>query len=154
MIKKLLLISALLISTSSIAYDFLPNKNLTPGKAASTNVAEVCVKDYAIKSRNVTQSTKIKVYKQYGVSVDTCRKGCKIDHLIPLSIGGSNDITNLWPHEYGAEWTVFEKTRLEVLLRKEICNSGMPIAEAQSCIATNWTTCYNKFYPNQHKAKK
>jgi hypothetical protein len=154
MIKQIIAFTILYIATSSMAYDFLPNAKLTPGKSASINIPEVCTKDYPLKSRNVTQSTKKKVYERYSVNVDKCRDGCKIDHLIPLSIGGSNDITNLWPHEYGAEWTVYEKTRLEVKLRTEVCSLRLPIQTAQQCIATNWTQCYNQFYPNQHKGKK
>lgn len=154
MIKKFLVITSLLFTTSSFAYNFLPNPELTPGKIASVNLDEICAKNYALNSRNVSSATKMKVYKLYNIDLTSCRGGCKIDHLIPLSIGGSNDISNLWPHEYGAEWKVFQKTRLEVRLRKAICHEQMPIDEAQQCIASNWTQCYNHFYPNQAKGIK
>lgn len=154
MFKKIITIGTLLLASSSFAYDFLPNSEITPGKVASVDVIEVCTKDYSINNRRVSSSTKTKVYKLYNVNIKECRGGCKIDHLIPLAIGGSNDIKNLWPHEYGAEWTVYQKTRLEVRLRKAVCQENMPIEEAQQCIASNWTQCYNHFYPSNKKGQK
>ncbi len=141
-----------LMATSANAseYYYLPNSTLTPGDVASVNKEEVCNPAYPAKARDVSNSKKNAVYKRYGVTKDKCTKGCKIDHLIPLAIGGSNDLKNLWPHEYGADWTVYEKTRLEVRLRKAVCKENMPIEKAQQCIASNWTTCYEGFYPGQH----
>lgn len=60
---------------------------------------------YTKKVRNVTESEKKKVYSEYGLSGNNqgfCKgtQGCEIDHLIPLEIGGSNDISNLWPQPY------------------------------------------------------
>lgn len=129
-------------------YPYLPDPAKTPGVAASTDKELVCQKEYPSRSRNVSNSTKKKVYESYGVDKKLCTKGCKIDHLIPIAIGGSNEVGNLWPHEYGAEWNVFAKTRLEIRLRKEVCNGQIPITEAQACIANDWTECFKKFYPN------
>ena len=146
--KKVLLL-ALALSAPVMAgskYPHLPSPTLTPGAVASTDTALVCEKDYPARSRNVTNTTKNKVYALHKVDKAQCIKGCKIDHLIPLSIGGSNDMTNLWPHEYGADWTVFQKTRLEVRLRKEVCTGKMPIAEAQECVRKDWTQCFQRFY--------
>lgn len=127
-------------------YPYLPNPQLTPGVVQSTSVAEVCKKGYPERVRNVTGTIKNKVYKAYNIDKEQCVKGCKIDHLIPLSIGGSNDPKNLWPHEYGADWNVYAKTRLEIRLRKEVCLGNMPILEAQTCIQSDWTQCYLRFY--------
>lgn len=128
-------------------YSYLPDPVKTPGVVGSTDTALVCEKDYPARVRHVTNTTKKKVYKRYNVKKELCTQGCKIDHLIPLSIGGSNDIENLWPHEYGAERNVFQKTRLEVRLRKEVCTGKLPITEAQTCIKNNWAQCFDRFYP-------
>jgi len=47
-------------------------------------------------NRNVTYSLRKKIYRLYGVPKEF-RKDYTIDHLVPLSLGGSNDIKNLWP---------------------------------------------------------
>ena len=141
-----------LAAVAGSKYSYLPDPVMTPGVVASTDQALVCERDYPARSRYVTNTTKNKVYKAYKIKKELCTNGCKIDHLIPLSIGGSNDIQNLWPHEYGAEWTVFEKTRLEVRLRKEVCSGKLPIVEAQVCIQNDWTKCFERFY--EHKPRK
>lgn len=46
--------------------------------------------------REVPWAMRQEVYRMYGIPA-MCRKFYTIDHFIPLSLGGSNDITNLWP---------------------------------------------------------
>jgi hypothetical protein len=146
--KKTFISILLLLSFSASAYDFLPDPKLTPGKSSEHSLKEICSNGYPARSRNVSDATKTKIYKLYNVDKTKCRGGCKIDHLIPLSIGGSNDTENLWPHEYNQFWSVYKKTRLEVRLRREVCSGQLPITEARACVASDWTACYNRFYPN------
>jgi hypothetical protein len=136
------------------SYYHLPDPVLTPGAVATTDTALVCQKGYTERARVVPRSRLNKVYQNYGVEKSKCRGGCKIDHLIPLAVGGSNDIENLWPHEYRAEWTVYEKTRLEVRLRKEVCNAkSITIQEAQACFRDDWTRCHARYFPGDHEAR-
>lgn len=46
--------------------------------------------------RNVSSATKASIYRRYGVS-RRCKSQYTIDHFIPLSLGGTNDVNNLWP---------------------------------------------------------
>jgi len=135
-------------------YHHIPNRVLTPGDIASTDVDVICQKDYPAKSRRVSNSLREKVYTLHKVQKSQCRGDCKIDHLVPLAIGGSNDIKNLWAHEYGADYSVHEKTRLEVLMRKKVCTEGMPIQQAQACFVWDWTQCYEFFYPGQNLKRR
>lgn len=134
------------MSAQAIIYN-LPNPILTPGAVSPDTKASVCSAKYTIAARHVTETTRKKVYAAYNTSPTTCEGGCKIDHLIPLAIGGSNDVKNLWPHAYKQDWSVYRKTRLEVKLRKDVCSGKTPIQEARTCIATNWIDCYQKNYP-------
>jgi hypothetical protein len=144
----------LFCATTAQSYPYLPSPELTPGLVASTDTVLVCAKDYPAKARNVSRSIKNKVYRAHKVDKERCNKGCKIDHLIPLSIGGSNDPRNLWPHEYGADWNVFSKTRLEVRLRKEVCSGRMEITQAQECIRKDWTQCFQQFYQGDNNGNR
>src|SRR5258708_4718387 len=77
----------------------LPDKLCTPGSIL-TNVTDkdVCVHGYTEKVRNVPQSLKREVFAQYGITKDFGT--FEIDHLVSLELGGSNDISNLWPEAY------------------------------------------------------
>ena len=75
---------------------YLPDPACTPGLALNVTTSEVCVSGYSSTVRNVSVSLKETVYAEYGIANHT--KGeYEIDHLISLQLGGSNDITNLWP---------------------------------------------------------
>lgn len=50
----------------------------------------------AICRRAVTWFAKDLVYDHYGIS-KRCRSYYTVDHYIPLSMGGSNELNNLWP---------------------------------------------------------
>lgn len=151
--KKLVITGLLCVATGCFAYPYLPNRSLTPGVSSNSSLAEICAAGYPERSRNVTSSTKNKVYQLYNVNLAKCRGGCKIDHLIPLSIGGANDIGNLWPHEYNQQWSVYKKTRLEVRLRRDVCAGKRDLTEARQCIASNWTTCYTATFGSTQPAK-
>ena len=66
------------------------------------------------------------------------RTAAKLITWLPLELGGSNDIRNLWPQpdEPRPGWD--EKNRLENELHAEVCAGKMPLADAQHCIAANW----------------
>ena len=70
----------------------------------------------------------------------------EIDHLIPLTVGGSNDLANLWPQPYGVPGA-HQKDVLENKLHAQVCSGKMTLAEAQHQIATNWFALYRSLYP-------
>lgn len=130
-------------------YKYRPDRNLTPGHVAGNAFEDVCSSGYPERSRNVTFSTKKRVFDTYKTPIkDRAGDVSKIDHLVPLSIGGSNDVRNLWPHYYKGHpvWTVYKKSRLEVKLRKMVCNEKYDIIKAQLCVSSSWVGCYRKIF--------
>jgi hypothetical protein len=112
----------------------LPNRQLTPGAAATTDAAQVCTPRYAEKHRNVSAKTAAEVYAAYRMhSV----KGvcCEVDHLIPLELGGSNAKANLWPQLWAE---AREKDKVENFLHRQVCSGKMPLATAQRMIVRDW----------------
>jgi hypothetical protein len=91
---------ASMLSTPSLQYDpahaVLPDPKLTPGSTVSgAGAADVCTPGWASEHRHVTENMRDQVYAEYGrVRGPDC---CEVDHLIPLELGGSNDMKNLWP---------------------------------------------------------
>jgi hypothetical protein len=125
----------------------LPNSKLTPGDTISgVTAAGVCTSGWATDHQHVTEEMRARVYAEYGLPYG----GDEVDHLIPLELGGSNDVKNLWPQPYSCAQKALcgtnydprpgagEKDELENELHGEVCKGGMSLADAQHCIASNW----------------
>src|SRR5262249_58492647 len=63
------------------------------------------------------------------------RPASELDHLVSLELGGSNDITNLWP-EVGS--LPNPKDTVENALHRAVCDRRVSLRRAQRAIATNW----------------
>jgi hypothetical protein len=122
----------------------MPNAALTPGDVLSTNVNEICVSGYAKRARDVSTATKNQVYAEYGI-ISRAPGEYEIDHLVPLGIGGSNDVKNLWPQPTNPRPGRLEKDALEDELHKRICDRSIDLRTAQSDIATDWVAAYRKY---------
>jgi hypothetical protein len=121
-----------------------PDPRLTPGDVFSdATAAEVCTPGWAGEHRQVSESTKDQVYQEYGRSRGPgC---CEVDHLIPLELGGSNDLKNLWPQPDEPRPGDMEKDQLENELHRLVCSGKMALADAQKCIASDWVKCWETY---------
>ncbi|MFA5188703.1 MAG: HNH endonuclease signature motif containing protein [Patescibacteria group bacterium] len=152
-----LLVSTLLISgnfiysktTATVIFgtcqmqDRLPDPVCTPGAIFQVTEEDICVKGYTKKVRNVTAKTKNLVFQEYGIT--THAKGeYEVDHFIPLELGGSNDLKNLWPEPAEPRPGFHEKDRVENYLHRQVCTGQMTLAEAQKQIQTNWLEVYEQ----------
>lgn len=122
----------------------MPNAAITPGEVLSTNVNEICISGYAKRTRDVSTATKNEVYAEYGITSHAPNQ-YEIDHLIPLGIGGANDIRNLWPQPTDPRPGRLEKDALEDELHNRICDRSLDIRTAQQAVATNWLAAYLKY---------
>ena len=147
------LLTLLLASLSARAGEHdLPNRSLTPGVALAGITAEqVCRPGYAAKARDVSSATKQAVYVAYGLVGNHSgycggSKGCEVDHLISLELGGSNDAANLWAQSYESQpWNARRKDHLENTLHALVCSGRLSLSEAQRAIAENWIEAYRRF---------
>jgi hypothetical protein len=124
-----------------------PDINITPGSIISTDIETICVSGYSSSVRNVSGKLKKAVYDSYNVlKSDRGGSTSKMDHLIPLMIGGSNNINNLWPHYFNTDsgYGVLKKNDLENTLHRLVCKGKIDIKYSQLCISANWINCYNK----------
>jgi len=125
----------------------LPDPQLTPGAVFHVEVATICQPGYARSARHVSTRTKHRVYAEYGITPDGQRY--EVDHLIPLEIGGSNSIRNLWPEARFTEpWNALDKDKLERRLHALVCNGRLDLGVAQAAIASNWIEAYQKYMPH------
>jgi hypothetical protein len=135
------------IQIPSLNYDprhaLLPDPKLTPGDALpAVTAADICTPGWASEHRHVTESMRDQVYAEYGrTRGPDC---CEVDHLIPLELGGSNGMKNLWPQPDAPRPGWAEKDQLENELHAEVCAGKLPLADAQHCIASNWVACWEQ----------
>lgn len=133
---------SLILGTATAAADELavPNPILTPGAIdPAASVGIVCNRSTK-ERRSVTASMKAAVLAAYNVP-EAESSHYEIDHLIPLAIGGSNALANLWPQPWVE---ADEKDVLEVELQREVCHGLVSQAEAQHDIADDWASAYRR----------
>jgi len=123
----------------------LPDPVLTPGEARNISLAEVKkLRSGAARISNIPTDVKRAVFWAYGLSVD--EKNYELDHLIPLSLGGSNSAKNLWPHSRkGSFWTVEKKLTLEKSVYRLVCAGHLSLVAARQEVASNWPKAYRKY---------
>ena len=147
-VSKALLALCLLWNVSALAQrltPYLPNPEFTPGDVFDVTMEDICTPGYSKKVRAVTKALRDQAFTKYGIMSD--RRGeYQIDHLIPLALGGSNSIKNLWPLPNNTSpWNARAKDALEVRLQKLVCSGQVALETAQHQIATDWTEAYRKF---------
>ena len=117
---------------------YLPDPKCSPGDVLTTDTSIICVTGYTKTVRNVTEKKKNEVYAAYGVASRTTGE-YEMDHIIPLELGGSNDVKNLYPEPAEPRPGFHEKDKVENWLHDQVCEHGMNISRAQEMIARNWT---------------
>jgi hypothetical protein len=116
----------------------LPDPACTPGAVfPNVTAAQICRPGYAKSVRNVPNSVKDQVYREYGIRSHRAGQ-YEVDHLVSLELGGSNDIANLWPEAAEPRPGFHEKDRYENYLHDQVCQGAISLPEAQRRIAADW----------------
>ena len=148
LLPALLLLAA---ATVGAAAADLPDSLKTPGAARDITVQELCSTSTRPYRETMERDAKKEAYRRYELEGNCdgyCSgpEGCEVDHLIPLELGGANDIRNLWPEPFdGTVWNAHVKDRLETFLHRQVCENDMPLRQAQNEIASNWIDAYRRY---------
>jgi hypothetical protein len=133
----------------------LPDPDCTPGAVfPNTTPQEICVSGYTQTVRNVPVSLKKKVYAEYGIPYPQPTGSYEADHLIPLELGGNNDISNLFPEAANPVQGFREKDLVENFLHQEVCAGRADLISAQYQIASDWLKVWGSLTPEQVKYLK
>ena len=133
----------------------LPDAACTPGAvdAAVTQAdiaTTVCRHGYSASVRppvGLTEPAKFRSMASYDASGPP--SGYEYDHLVPLGLGGSSDVRNLWaepdqgsPGQFdaGDGYGRNAKDGVESRLAAAVCAGRLPLGAAQDAIARDWTT--------------
>jgi len=122
---------------------YKPKPKLTPGDALNVSADDLCKPGHEEIEGTISVRVKNQVFERYGIRGTLI--GYHVDHLIPLGLGGSNSIKNLWPQPLGGDWMNQMKNRLERRLRKLVCNGALDVKIAQQEIARDWIGAYKKY---------
>jgi hypothetical protein len=126
----------------------LPDSTLTPGATLEVTREDLCRSDYTSPAANIPIALKQQTFDRYGIRPDAI--GYNVDHLIPVSLGGSNSPKNLWPQLLSSEWNYHMKNRLELMLYKMVCKGSLALEKAQQEIAADWVAAYKKYMTKRH----
>lgn len=125
----------------------LPDPGCTPGSimfgVSEKNIkSTICKRGWTATIRPPASQTR---YAKYHVAYPAYHVKSsavsELDHLVPLELGGSNDITNLWP-ELGKQPN--SKDAVENAINHAVCAHKVSLAAAQQAIASDWITAETK----------
>lgn len=129
-----------------------PDMTMTPGDVFDVTKEQICRPGYTKEVRNVSIQTKRQVYEEYGVSYPQPRGAYEVDHFIPLELGGSNDIKNLFLEAASPAPGFHEKDIVENYLHDQVCHGKESLVEAQNEIRADWYAVYKRI-PNPQNYK-
>jgi hypothetical protein len=169
---SLSLVILLLALTPAMAADpVLPDQTKTPGAIdKSVHGTEICAANwargnpptqggslsYGRAARETSEALKEEVFRNYGLE-DPRDRGHRyeVDHRVPLSLGGRDEISNLWPESRTAVgFNAWIKDRREYRLYTLVCHPmpGDPIITlraAQDAFLGDWTKAYATYCKNE-----
>lgn len=121
----------------------LPN---VPGDIMTTNLSIICVVNYTKTVRDVPQSLREEIFARDKVSYPQPTGTTEVDHIVPLCLGGSNSINNLFVEFAEPRPGFKEKDKLENYLCDHVCSGEINIDYAQRRIAEDWYSYYKEIY--------
>lgn len=119
----------------------VPDRSCTPGSvAAGASALCTTATEPAAPPSQELFSTMDAAQTAYGVRVSN-GGAISLDHLVPLDLGGSNDISNLWPLPSKEDDRAGrEKAAVDATLNKAVCAGTIGLGAAQNALSINWTT--------------
>lgn len=113
----------------------------TPGatNAAVTDATvhtNICAPNAKFTTPELSSATKRHVFASYHIA-NSKRRKYVIDRLVPLELGGTSDVSNLWPQPRSEATT---KDLEERSVRNVVCSGKVDLATAQQAFATDWRT--------------
>jgi hypothetical protein len=129
------LLTLMLAIPAQAGEEMLPNRKFTPGRIARKD------KD----RQGVTEEMERKVFSRYQIPWRR-RLEFKVDHLIPLELGGADAVENLWPQSlYVRPYNAMRKELLTECLLARIAAGKMTLAKAQEEISEDWISCFVEY---------
>jgi hypothetical protein len=127
----------------AVAAAQLPNNNYTPGKTERVDVKQLCAANVDASAKPVSDWQKNTTLERYGVRPENFNG--ELEHLVPVSLGGTNDPDNLYPFHAQGEYTLEAKQRLATKLHDLVCDGKISLKQAQDVFKKDWTRGYKQY---------
>lgn len=137
------LTAAAVAAIPAMAAAQLPSVFQTPGAKGKASEAQVCAADFEASAKPVAKWQRDQALERYGKRPEDFTG--ELDHLIPVSLGGSNDPDNLWPLPENKDMGPEQKKALEVKLHQLVCDKTLKLKDAQDAIRKDWVKAYNQY---------
>jgi hypothetical protein len=129
----------------------LPDRRCSPGAYYSKLTRKViCSASFRTSAiRNVSDATRSKVEREYGLAAKHYGSRLEIDLIVSLELGGSTSIANLYPEEAkfaNSSPGYRVKDKLENKLHDMVCAGEISLSSARRQIAADWEKLYEKVY--------
>ena len=134
--------------TSQCVRSARPDRHCSPGAYyARLTKRVICGANFHTSAiRNVPQSEKFAVEREYGMAESYYGYTIEIDHIVPLELGGSNAIANLVPEPGSGAANYHAKDALENRAKAEVCAGQLSLYAARMGLARNWVALYRRLY--------
>jgi Protein of unknown function (DUF3761) len=125
-----------------------PDRLCSPGAYYSRLTRRaICAASFRTAAiRHVPQSEKFRVEREYGMAAAYYGHTIEIDHIVPLELGGSNAIANLFPERGRGVANYHEKDALENRAKAAVCDGQLSLRAARRGIARNWEALYRRLF--------
>jgi hypothetical protein len=144
--------AAVILGAPAFAAAQLPSGFHTPGATVKADAAKVCGADFAASAKPVSSWQRNEALTRYGRRPEDFAG--ELDHLVPVSLGGSNDPDNLWAMPANGEYGPDAKHTLEATLREMVCaEKKLTLRQAQDAMKKDWVKAYNQYVQGQNAAK-
>ena len=136
----LVLVASMACASAALAEQLAtqPDDRLTPGSVSTDSENTVCRSGYsAMVESAMPRGRRASVYRAYGIANGD--HGYVIDHRVPRSLGGTNDIENLWPEPKSGPMNSHVKDRVESLIHRMVCQQHrLALKAAQHLFLGDW----------------
>ena len=133
------------LAVPAMAAEIRPDPNKTGGSVEYHTPVQVC--GHSSEHRHFSNALRDEVLQRYGLPPGP-HPDYEIDHLVPVCLGGGNDVSNLWPQPRRSiepKWNAEAKDRLETVLCDLVCDGLLDIGDAQEAIIKDWIAAYHLY---------
>jgi hypothetical protein len=125
-----------------------PDRRCSPGAYYSgLTTSVICSSAFRTAAiRDVTESEKFAVEREYGMTARPYGRTIEIDHIVALELGGSNDIANLFPEPGSGPANYHVKDRVENRSHDRVCAGTLDLHTARASMAADWEALYRRLF--------